>query len=539
MTHNVHKIGPWLKTLAARVAEAKRGDVIVVADLEMMQYACFGIESRGFVTHDKAKGIVVHLAEGEAPTNVETRTMRGTGPSMQNIPRRSAEVTVVEGEAMQHVLGVGVVPGVPNANEDVFTEEAVKQAFAEHVAMPGPRRYTTIKPNDPPMYTLKDVAEGVHPLFDSFPPRWYSRCGTGRSLSKDYTTELPLSGFVVHAKAPSGSITVTLNDKPVPFADVPRETLRDIVAFANNPRYYLEMLETEKLAVEFHKHKARQTGKTSLLEHVRRVYEEGGLTVHPPRAEAPQMRAGDWAYGNLSSAPTKCSFNYALELLGKYDIACGVTRPTAEAVAELRKAFETQTALTISVEGVPGETLLVPPDRYAADQRFRCQACGTLYEYGPAKAAVEANAHKENVRGDAYHPETFCTMLHENNYLLKWRQYPPVGAEIPLGQPETCNLLDHYRASEGKVVDVGTGEAVGDVTTESYTTPADAMNVDKVAGFLGVEVAGPTEVVRQEVKKLSPEQIRLLRDAPKRFRSQQLGEDVEPPAAGGGELREV
>lgn len=531
MTHTVDRAGPWFKKLAAVVAAAAKGDTIVVADTEMMEYACFGVQARGLVTHDLKRGIVVHLAtpDGTVAGDVEKGTMRGTGPSAQNIPRRSAEV-VVEDEAMQHILGVGVVPGVPNANEDVFTEEVVKRAFAEHVAMPGPRRYTAVKPNDPPMRTLKDVAEGVHPTFDElFPPRWFSGCNTGRSLSRDYTMELPLSGYTVHAKAPAGTITVTCAGATVPFADVPRGVLRDIVAFANNPRYYLEMREHERVGAEFRKHKARQTGKTALLEQVRKVYEA---------TESPQMRAGDWAYGNLSSAPTKCSFNYALELLGKYDLACGVARPTAEAVAELRKAFEEQTAITISVEGVPGETLLVPPDRYAADQRFRCQSCGVLYEYGPAKAAVEANAHKENVRGDAYHPETFCTMLHENNYLLKWRQYPPVGAEIPLGPPEMCNLLDHYRASEGKVVDAQTGKVVGDVTTESYTTPADAMNVDKVAGFLGVETAGPTEVVSQKVK-LSPEQIRLLRDAPKRFRSQQPGEDVEPPAAGGGELREV
>lgn len=162
-----------------------------------------------------------------------------------------------------------------------------------------------------------------------------------------------------------------------------------------------------------------------------------------------------------------------------------------------------QTAITITAEGIAGETLLVPPDLYDAGQKFLCQQCGQEYVYGLAKAKMEFNALKNAVL-ESYHPLVFCCMSHEDEYLRKHRRYPAVGAEILLSPPERCNLLDHYRRSEGRGIDGNTGRPVGSVVTESYTTPADAMSVDKIAGLLGFEIAGPTVVVEQKVADVKP-----------------------------------
>lgn len=508
MTHNVHKIGPWFKALAARVAEAKRGDVIVVDDLEMMQYACFGIESRGFVTHDREKGIVVHLAEGASPTGIEKGTMRGTGPSMQNIPRDSSlgsMFTEAQRQAARTILGIGV-----NRNEDSWNEESlragnevfrqVNEMFAEHVQMPGPVTRTTVKPNDPPLKTMKDVAEGIEPVFRQFRPRWVTGGGTGRSLSQDYTMELPLSGYKVHAKAPSGQITVTCDGKPVPFENVPRDALREIVAFANNPLYYLAAQRELVLGT------GRQTGKSAMMEEIRRASLAAGQTVQTVSGRTPEpsrMLTGDWGYGPLTQAePTKCSFNYALELLSRWYVDLGDPKTAKELRAEMRKAYEQQAAITINL--VPeGEVLLVPPDLYDAGQKFVCQQCGQEYVYGLAKEKMEFNTPL-NVKCRRYNPLVFCCVSHEDEYLRKNGRYPAVGAEILLSPPVRCNLLDHYKRSEGAVVDPLTGKPVGSVVTESFTTPADVMSVDKVAGLLGFEVAGPTAVVEQKVADVKP-----------------------------------
>jgi len=71
---------------------------------------------------------------------------------------------------------------------------------------------------------------------------------------------------------------------------------------------------------------------------------------------------------------------------------------------------------------------------YPSNQIFICQNCGKNYVYGQAKEAI----HRE--LGQAGRPIAFCCAFCQRDYLQKRGRMPAVGAEIPLGKPEVCNL---------------------------------------------------------------------------------------------------
>jgi hypothetical protein len=63
---------------------------------------------------------------------------------------------------------------------------------------------------------------------------------------------------------------------------------------------------------------------------------------------------------------------------------------------------------------------------YLPDQVFLCQDCAREYKYGESTSTA---------------PLCFCTGLCQVHYKERTgREFPPVGAEIPLGKPEVCNL---------------------------------------------------------------------------------------------------
>jgi len=99
-------------------------------------------------------------------------------------------------------------------------------------------------------------------------------------------------------------------------------------------------------------------------------------------------------------------------------------------VGDLAKAYADQTAVTISMPGKSGEWLVVPPDKYPADQQFVCQECRQKYLYGNAKNLL-------STVGSNY-PAVFCSNVCRDKFRKRTgRNFPAVGAEIPLGETHT------------------------------------------------------------------------------------------------------
>jgi hypothetical protein len=136
---------------------------------------------------------------------------------------------------------------------------------------------------------------------------------------------------------------------------------------------------------------------------------------------------------------------------------------------------------------------------YDAKQTFLCQQCGNRYAYGEAMAALDVDPPKGVYR---YNPLCFCSEACGGKYLNRTGSAnPPVGAEIPLGDWQMCNLgRGQVVASEAVVMDPLTGKAVGQIYTETHDTVADPMGLNKIADALGIEAGRTTEVIEQVVK---------------------------------------
>jgi hypothetical protein len=76
-------------------------------------------------------------------------------------------------------------------------------------------------------------------------------------------------------------------------------------------------------------------------------------------------------------------------------------------------------------------------EEYKPDQVFLCQACNARYKYGIAFNLIQKS-------GSGYDPTAFCSATCGNYYVKSHGRLPPVVAEIPLGKPEPCNLLNQY-----------------------------------------------------------------------------------------------
>lgn len=71
-------------------------------------------------------------------------------------------------------------------------------------------------------------------------------------------------------------------------------------------------------------------------------------------------------------------------------------------------------------------------ETFTPETVFLCQRCGKSYRYGDAIA-----------KGPALNDIVFCSLACQESYLLAHHgQWPPIGAEIPLGESGVCNLTE-------------------------------------------------------------------------------------------------
>lgn len=146
----VPKQGNWTIFLVQAVRAASKGDLILVDNIEMLCYADMGLKCRGFITHSRTDGVVVHIRDETSPVPtvqygppLET----GIGSQIRSIltPRESQPLVEVDmksidlGEKMhmscQSMEADTVQPGRRSAEItiDADAERAIAQqeAFAD------------------------------------------------------------------------------------------------------------------------------------------------------------------------------------------------------------------------------------------------------------------------------------------------------------------------------------------------------------------------------------------------------------------------
>lgn len=509
MVHRVVKQENWMSYLIKAVKAARKGDIVLVDNVEMLGYADMGLKSRGLITHSREHGVVVHISDGTRPEGaylsygpqIDTNMVRSMFPKDQaqavaqqeafadayGDAKQAAEAAAKAAfESGQPVLFTmqGPVTGVPNANGDVFTAEGWGQAMKEYMEKvktgelkpaviaidsisPGPVTVTTVKPTqeqiDAHQSSMKKL--GKYPdLLDTVMRRpFYRYLGTesGRWMSQDLTYQPPFFAVVIKAHAPSGAISVLDRDgKEIPFNKVSKNLLMIAAAFARNPRAFLE--EEERLKNENKDNPCRAEDylppyspkdvvhTTSMHRKIQRAKMEWGKKP--------------WKYVKLDGTVEAEVDADAVELA----LRASKTYPNDDAIWEaMNKAYRTQTAITLTWKSPVTETLVVPPDLYPASQKFMCQWCCKEYVYGESKKAFG----KDRMQKDTL---CFCDQKCRDAYLTKNRRYPGVGAEILLTPPQPC---------------VPFGPQGGPDFKKQVDSVGQLFAVDDVAKFFGVEPA--------------------------------------------------
>lgn len=437
-------------------------------------------------------------------------------------------------------------PDKPNANGDAFTKEAIAQAHADFAREGGynqPVTHVTRKPTDAEIaahqakHKISGRSDWVDLGFGNY-QRWNSF--TRRTLTKPHTRD-----FAWGCRAtlyPDRTLTlVQIADptKPFEIVGLGLEKVQELVEFLNCPMapdkpFDFKAMEEritkvladakasgkplEVFSVDSISPTGRMTGKSTLMTEITKqnpcatVTGRGKSTLTYDTLKT----MGNWKHQkekvpgetDKGLVEREVTFAQATAIYMAADQATPVDQITRRmwwaCMQSLPVLLPTKhieylipPRYQICYEG-PMDEMRAKED-YAPDQVFLCQKCGQTYRYGTAKAEMASAA--SNRLNHAYHPLLFCSTTHEDEYLAEKRMYPVVGAEIPLGEPQMCNLVSAVpeSASKGDLNDPLTGKAVGKVYTEYHHLPGDSLGLDALARSMGMEPIGPTHVVEQKV----------------------------------------